>query len=89
VDPDARALIAADIALRLRRVCGNWPDDLFNEMVQRLADITVRYDGVTTPSTYDRRTTDRLVAELREALERSQSEHADKKREPGEDTTAG
>ena len=42
-------------------------------MVDKLADITLRYDGLSSVSTYDRRTTDRLVADLKDALSRSEN----------------
>jgi hypothetical protein len=64
--------IRREIAARLRSVCAGWPDEVFNEMVDRLAYITVRYDGLAT-DTYDRRTTDRLVADLKSMIERSES----------------
>lgn len=39
-------------------------------MIEHLADITIKYDGrISSP--YDRRTSDSLVTELNEALERS------------------
>ena len=72
-DPLTRAAVVADLATRLRPVCAQWPDDLFNAMVDRLADITVKYDGLGSVGAYDRRTTERLVSELKDALERNQS----------------
>jgi hypothetical protein len=71
-DADARAAIVADLEKRLRPVCLQWPDDLFDSMVQRLADITLRYEDRVTEGSYDRRTTERLVRELKAALERSE-----------------
>ena len=41
-------------------------------MVEHLADITMKYEG-RIASVYDRRTADRLVTELNEALERSRA----------------
>src|SRR5688572_14029176 len=73
-DDDVRlSAISANIASRLRPVCAHWPEELFNEMVQGLAHITVKYEGAVTAGTYDRRTTDRLVADLKAALERSEA----------------
>ena len=74
-DAITRAAMVADLTRRLRPVCENWPDALFAEMVERLADITVKYD-VAGP-TYDRRTTDRLVLDLRAALAQSESVRGD------------
>jgi hypothetical protein len=72
-EADARRVIVTELTARLRPVCSQWPQHLFDEMIERLADITLKYDrGFATP-TYDRRSTDRLVADLKSALERSQS----------------
>jgi hypothetical protein len=59
------------MAARLRPLCADWPEDAFNEMVRSLAEITVKYEGVATGGVYDRRTTDRLVEEMRATLLRS------------------
>lgn len=67
-----RAALVQELSKRLRPVCADWPDDLFNSMVDGLAAVTMKYEGTASPSTYDRRTTDRLVADLRDALGRSE-----------------
>jgi hypothetical protein len=72
-EADARRVIIAELTARLRPVCLQWPQQLFDEMVDRLAEITLKYDrGFATPS-YDRRSTDRLVADLKIALEQSKA----------------
>ena len=70
VTPRRQALIH-ELTLRLGPVCPQWPEELFNAMVERLADITLRYEPHASASMYDRRSTDRMVDELRTALERS------------------
>jgi hypothetical protein len=71
-EADARRVVAHELARRLRPVCSQWPEEQFNQMVERLAEITIKYDrGFAMP--YDRRATDRLVADLRGVLERSQT----------------
>jgi len=82
-ESDTRAAILADLATRLRSVCAEWPDDLFNEMIERLADIALKYDGATPGATYDRRSTDRLIADLKAALERNQKARGDEAPGPG------
>jgi hypothetical protein len=72
-DPHIRTAIIADLTSRLRSVCAHWPPEAFEEMVARLADITLKYDGIASSGMYDRRTTDRLVADLRAALGRSEA----------------
>jgi len=66
--------LIAQMTERLRPVCAEWPEDAFSQMVARLADITLRYEGISAlTDAYDRRTTDRLIAELHEAIEKSES----------------
>lgn len=67
--------MVADLTRRLRPVCENWPDAVFTEMVERLADITVKYD-IAGP-TYDRRTTERLMDDLKATLAQSESARKD------------
>lgn len=69
-----RAAILHDLRTRLSPVCSDWPPELFTSMIERLADVTLRYDGISSVSTYDRRTTDRLLADLKDALARSEEE---------------
>ena len=71
-DVRLRAL-KADISARLRSVCADWPEPEFEAMIDRLARITLKYAAGTTVGSYDRRSTDRLVTELREALARSET----------------
>lgn len=60
-----------ELARRLRPVCADWPNDLFDSMIEGLATLTMKYEGTASPSTYDRRTTERLVSEVRNALTRN------------------
>jgi hypothetical protein len=48
--------LQASIADRLKRVCYDWPRDRFDEMVQRLAFITLKYERQLLP--YDTRRRD-------------------------------
>jgi hypothetical protein len=41
--------LQASIADRLKRVCYDWPRDRFDEMVQRLAFITLKYERQLLP----------------------------------------
>ena len=70
------ALVDA-IRQRLGPLCADWPGDLFDSMVTQLADITLKYQGIASPSVYDRRTSDRLIDDLRAALERSKELRGD------------
>jgi hypothetical protein len=67
-----RAALLQDLRTRLGPVCQGWPDELFSSMIQQLADITLRYDGYASTSTYDTRTPDHLVANLKTVLGREE-----------------
>ena len=73
-----------DLRVRLRGVCADWPEDMFDEVVRELAAITLKYEGVATPNQYDRRHTDRLVTDLKEIVGRSKRLRTDEDR-PGSD----
>ena len=77
IDPQVRDAIAGEIAARLRRVCEHWPEGDFQEMVQRLAEITIKYDRVAPTAVYDRRASERIVVDLKAALERSEKVRRD------------
>ena len=66
-----RQELIRELRERLGPACREWPADLFDSMVEGLADITLKYERATT-SVYDRRTTDRLVEDLKDALGRSE-----------------
>jgi hypothetical protein len=74
------AALRAEISNRLRPVCGHWPSEVFDEMVRHLAALTIKYDGQVSTGMYDRRKTDRLVAEMKELLERSEIHRAGNER---------
>jgi hypothetical protein len=71
-DDDSLAAMKQDIAARLRGVCADWPNDLFETMVERLASVTLKYQSETAVPGYDRRTTERLLSDLKAALARSE-----------------
>lgn len=75
-DVRLRAL-KADISARLKAVCADWPEDEFEAMVHRLAGITLKYVSHGSVGAYDRRATDRLVDELKTALERNEAARAE------------
>jgi hypothetical protein len=62
-----RAAIVHDLEIRLRPICDYWPDDLFRSMVDGLADVTLKYEGVASPSIFDYRAY-RLVDDARASL---------------------
>ena len=72
--PERRQLTAlrAEIAKRLKPVCEQWPDDLFDGMVDGLAKITLKYDHADPSSVVERRETDRMIDDMKDALKRSE-----------------
>jgi len=68
---EQRDALARDIRHRLATLCADWPVEDFDAMVERLTTITLKYQGRTAGDTYDRRSTDRIIDELRDVLERS------------------
>lgn len=68
-----RAALVHELTVRLRPTCVDWPENLFTEMVERLADITMKYSGHASVSTYDRRSSDRLVEDLKAAIARNEA----------------
>lgn len=77
------AIVKRQIATRLAPVCVGWPRDLFDSMVDRLAAITIKYDHGGVLPGYDRRSSDRLIADLKAALERSEESHHSEDRQAG------
>jgi hypothetical protein len=69
---DARRMLVAELSRRLRPVCMEFSQKDFDEMIEQLADITLKYDR-SGGLMYDRRNTDRLIADLRDALERNKA----------------
>lgn len=61
----------AELRERLGPTCAQWPPQLFDEMLDELAKVTLKFDGIASVSIYDRRSTDRLVDELKSALDKS------------------
>lgn len=66
-----RAALIHDLRTRLAAVCEGWPEELFTTMIEELADISLKYEGRATSGTYDRRSTDRLIAEMKAAIQRN------------------
>lgn len=70
-------VLVENLRLRLRPVCENWPEPMFEAMIGQLAEITVRYEIDEGMRVYDRRGTDRLVADMKELLEKNQHHRGD------------
>ena len=46
----ARAELREDVAKRLVNVCGNWPPEEFDRIVDRVTDTTLKYAEPAQPS---------------------------------------
>ena len=68
------AELRAHVAERLRPICADWPDELFDEMVESIATITLKYefigpkaaDFITNPHAANE-----IIEDLKEATRRS------------------
>lgn len=69
--------IRASILARLQPICADWPREMFEAMVERLAAVTLKYERLGGASPYDRRGTERFITDLKAALERSESMHGE------------
>jgi hypothetical protein len=67
------AALENDIRARLRPVCQDWPPETFDEVVRNLVELTVKYEGHVSSGGYDRRSTERVLDDLRQYLERSKA----------------
>jgi len=69
---ELREALVRALAGRLRPVCMSWPPELFDTMIRKLANITLKYDYHQAMSTHlATAESTKLLAELRAALERS------------------
>lgn len=67
-----RQELVRELRERLAPACREWPSELFESMLEGLADITLKYERTSATSIYDRRNTDRLVEDLKDAFGRSE-----------------
>jgi hypothetical protein len=68
------AELKARVTARLQPVCAGWPEERFRALVESVALITLKYEliGAAPPGEkYDRRTTERLIADLKKIARRS------------------
>jgi hypothetical protein len=70
---ETKAQIIADLNRRLRPLCADWPQEEFDAMVAQFADITIKYQGLLGIQGYDRRSSERLLEEMKTSLARSEA----------------
>jgi hypothetical protein len=66
---DRLAEVRKEIAARLEPFCAGWPPERFDLLVNSVTAITMKYD-VSDRLMYDRRTTDRLIEDLKDLTRR-------------------
>jgi hypothetical protein len=49
-----REQLIIEVTDRLHRVCAHWPPDEFADLVLRVVDTTMKYEGRVTPPAEDR-----------------------------------
>ena len=76
--------LKGQLRARLRGVCAHWPDEQFEALIDQVANITYKYDRAMPAGSYDRRSTDRLIEDLKDALARSEST-GQRNSEPGDE----
>ena len=65
-------VLRADVEARLRPVCPDWPESLFQAVVSRIVEITIKYDSSGKGDLiYDERIARELVADLKALSDRS------------------
>ena len=63
-----RDQLIAEIEQRLRPLCSDWPPDVFARMVQEMVDVRLKYERKLPLGEYDRRSSERLIADLKRGL---------------------
>ena len=65
-------VLRAEVEGRLRPVCPDWPEELFQAVVSRIVEITLKFDKSENESLIvDSRLTEQLVREMRHLADRS------------------
>ena len=65
-----------NIAARLRPLCFDWPEQQFAEMVDHIAEITLKYEGRGSSAIHDFPYPDGLMTNLQDGLKRSEAARA-------------
>ena len=71
--PSGRLIaIRIEIRERLRPVCQGWPALEFDELVEQVAQLTLKYERKVVPTEAGRRAMTGFFEEMRETVERSE-----------------
>ena len=69
--PGKAQALKDEITQRLLPVCGDWPDQLFQQLVNSITEITLKYDDRSERIVYDTTRSVRLIADMRNLAEKS------------------
>ena len=68
----AATVLRAEVESRLRPVCPDWPEALFQALVSQIVELTLKYDRRPEGEfVLDPRITEQLIAEMKDLVERS------------------
>jgi hypothetical protein len=70
-ESDKAQALKDEITHRLLPVCGDWPDQLFQQLVHSITEITLKYDDQSERIVYDTTRSDRLIADMRNLADKS------------------
>ena len=70
-ESDKAQTLKDEIMHRLLPVCGDWPDQLFQQLVHSITEITLKYEDQSERIVYDTTRSDRLIADMRSLAAKS------------------
>jgi hypothetical protein len=72
MDEMRATVLRAEVESRLRPVCPDWPEELFQAVVSRIVELTIKYEsgGAKADLLLDPRISDDLFAEMKDAADR-------------------
>jgi hypothetical protein len=83
VDDLHATALRAEVESRLRPVCPDWPETLFQAVVSQIVEITIKYDhGGKGDLVYDERIAKEMVADLKALADRSAKIRAESPSQP-------
>ena len=72
MDEISGTVLRAEVEARLRPVCPDWPESLFQAVISQIVEITIKYDSSEKGDLiYDERIARELVADLKALSDRS------------------
>ena len=83
MDEISGTVLRADVEARLRPVCPDWPETLFQAVVSQIVEITMKYDrGGKGDLIYDERIAKEMIADMKVLADRSAEIRAELPNQP-------